>query len=96
MPRPQSSTVKRRLEVGDLVTLKVSYGIGIIVGRVATVTDMPKDQVAMYGLYQYGIVWYDTAENIATQNGWSISDMKNGRLKYLKDLSVLKVLYGKV
>lgn len=93
MPRPISSTAKRRFEIGDLVTLKVTYGAGFIVGRVIGINYIPKDQQAEYGLYQYTIFWYDGSD--AQNSGWSMSDIKVGRLKYLKDLTTLKVLYGR-
>lgn len=84
---------KLRLEKGDYVTLKISYGKGFMVGRVVKRYLLNEDERKQYGVYGYLIQWFDGDEK--TNSGWTISDILTGRLKYLKDRTTLDILYGR-
>lgn len=83
---------KLRLEKGDLVLLKTSWGNGFILGRVDEVYQNEKENWSKWGVYGYTIYWQ--GDDIASNSGWGISDITTNRLKYIKDPKVINTLYG--
>lgn len=84
---------KLRLEKGDFVTLKLTYGPGFAIGRVYEVYKNPKEDWNRYGIYAYTIHW--SGSEIPSKSGWTITDITAGRLKYLKDRKAIEILYGR-
>lgn len=84
---------KLRLEIGDLVTLKTSFGQGFAIGRVGEITQNKKEDWKKWGIYGYTIYW--SGSDIPSNSGWTITDITSGRLKYLKDKKAIEALFGR-